>query len=749
MLVWGRSGYACAVALAIAVGGTTVSQGADFYELGTGLPENVSVWGVSPDGTVAVGHLGDDAFRWSRVYEFELITDGAAWGASELGVVVVGVHSGGGFRWSADTGAVTLPGLSDGAYSSARAVSADGVFVAGDSIVGGVSQACRWSGAGDVIGLGSLGSAGAKSWAYGISHDGGVVVGTTDTTRGREAFYWTAADGLVGLGELPGGEHFSGAYAVSADGTTVAGMVDTGSLEMFRWTAAEGMVPMGWVAWPWGVSGDGSRIVGVAIARGGRDSDGGRAEPLWMTVERLARDPFCSLDQLEVLTTRDSSPAFVWDQEHGIRFLKDVLETDYGLDLTGWQLVHAADISDDGSVIVGVGYNPDGQVAMWRAVLGDEPDPTVYRISGSVLDESGNGVPGVVLTGLPGSPSTHSNGEYTTWVGAGYTGTAVPVKEDYRFTPQQRSYDDIQEDVVAQDYVAAFGGAVQIFIGPDGACGDGACWCLDGGPWRASGQIERHVAPGVHTVSFMEVALWECPGDLTIQVRTGRTAAVTQEYWRHYCMLTLRTGPAGGGRVVAHAPADADGRCPRGAVVTLEAIPDAGMTVRGWQGAYLIPASGERTNTVTMNADKTVQVDFREVRPPPEYFTLSAQVVAGEGSLFPGAGSYEDGTAVALRADPAKGYRVRAWSGTDDDASTAAENTVTMDRNRDVSVAFEASPDGSGDHASNGSDLTRPDDGADAEREAGPAALGSCGFGVLPALAGILAALGIMRFVRR
>ncbi len=52
-----------------------------------------------------------------------------------------------------------------------------------------------------------------------------------------------------------------------------------------------------------------------------------------------------------------------------MRNLKQVLENDYGLDLTGWTLTYAGDISSDGNVIVGVGTNPDGDTEGWIAVL--------------------------------------------------------------------------------------------------------------------------------------------------------------------------------------------------------------------------------------------------------------------------------------------------------------------------------------------------------------------------------------------
>jgi hypothetical protein len=56
-----------------------------------------------------------------------------------------------------------------------------------------------------------------------------------------------------------------------------------------------------------------------------------------------------------------------------MRSVKDLLETDYGLSLTGWTLEFSGAISDDGLTIVGVGKNPSGNAEAWIAVI---PEPS-------------------------------------------------------------------------------------------------------------------------------------------------------------------------------------------------------------------------------------------------------------------------------------------------------------------------------------------------------------------------------------
>jgi probable HAF family extracellular repeat protein len=200
---------------------------------------------------------------------------------------------------------------------------------------------------------------GPYSRGTGISADGRVVVGNStsaaaydvDLTFGAvqystEAFRWVEGVGMVGLGDLPGGDFGSEANAVSGDGQVVIGRsaVASGSAA-FLWTAETGMVEIGGLL-PGGfsivnaVSFDGSIIVGSSATN----------------------DEF-------------DRAAIIWDEQNGVRNLKDVLQSDYGLNLTGWTLIDAVDISDDGQVIAGNGINPLGQSEGWVVRLEAVPEP--------------------------------------------------------------------------------------------------------------------------------------------------------------------------------------------------------------------------------------------------------------------------------------------------------------------------------------------------------------------------------------
>ena len=72
----------------------------------------------------------------------------------------------------------------------------------------------------------------------------------------------------------------------------------------------------------------------------------------------------------------------------------------------------------------------------------------------------------------------------------------------------------------------------------------------------------------------------------------------------------------------------------------------------------------------------------------PQY-TLTANVDGDHGQVQPTTGKYYAGTLVPVTATPDKGYRVAAWTGTDDDASHSAKNLVVLWSDRAVTVKFD------------------------------------------------------------
>lgn len=308
--------------------------------------------GVSADGSVVVGVSlsgngsgnADEAFRWTESGGMQGLGalpgedfDSAAEGVSDDGSVVVGSSYSEAFRWT-EAGGIEGLGFLPGAplpLSYVEDVSDDGSVVVGASLSGNGGEAFRWTEDGGMQGLGDLSGGDFYSFATATSADGSVIVGGSISENGGEAFLRTEAGGMEGLGDLPGSSVDAAAYGVSADGSVVVGIgLSENGYEAFRWTESNGMEGLGdlpgglFDGSAGGVSADGSIVIGQSHSENGYE-------------------------------------AFIWTEKEGMRSLKEVLESDYDLDLTGWTLVAALDISSDGRVIVGFGTNPNGDTEGW------------------------------------------------------------------------------------------------------------------------------------------------------------------------------------------------------------------------------------------------------------------------------------------------------------------------------------------------------------------------------------------------
>jgi len=319
-----------------------------------------------------------------------------AYGISADGSIVVGEsHSTLGweaFRWQ--NGVMTGLGDLPGSFFSSRAygVSTDGSVIVGESFSGpaGNVEGFRWQN-GVMTGLGDLPGSFFSSRAYGVSADGSVIVGESRSTSGYEAFRWTQEEGMVGLSDLTGFKRgYSVAYGVSADGSIIVGESASykGINEAFRWTQEEGMVDLGFLnesAEPidcesvaTAISADGSVIVGGStssrfIYEAFRWQDG-VMEGLCIAGSAYA----VSADGSVIVgATWFDRAAFIWDETNGARYLKDVLENECGLDLTGWTLERATGVSADGLTIVGYGTNPAGFTEGWIATI---PEPATFLL---------------------------------------------------------------------------------------------------------------------------------------------------------------------------------------------------------------------------------------------------------------------------------------------------------------------------------------------------------------------------------
>jgi probable HAF family extracellular repeat protein len=331
-------------------------QTGDFY--------SSQAMGISGDGLVVVGCADSlnpsirEAFRWTRSDGLVGIGDlvggeffSCAYGASNDGSVIVGVGRSDAdeeaFRWTEAAGMVSI---ASGLRSQAKDVSADGSVIVGWKTGLFNYEAFRWTEATGMVGLGTVDGA-VQSFAEGVSANGEIVVGWTNT----EGFRWTEPTGIEGLGDLDSLWPYpvSAAYGISPNGSVIVGEARNSdwSDEAFRLSESVGMEGLGILPGQFlnaasDVTADGSVIVGLPS----RYVEG---------------------------------EAFIWDEIHGLRSLKTVLEVDYGLDLSGWTLVAATSISDDGTMIVGYGVNPEGYTEGWVANLVDVLEVGIDIIPGN------------------------------------------------------------------------------------------------------------------------------------------------------------------------------------------------------------------------------------------------------------------------------------------------------------------------------------------------------------------------------
>jgi uncharacterized repeat protein (TIGR01451 family) len=73
-------------------------------------------------------------------------------------------------------------------------------------------------------------------------------------------------------------------------------------------------------------------------------------------------------------------------------------------------------------------------------------------ISGRITTDDGAPLEGVRMDGLPSVKWTDGNGEYSVYVGTGWSGTVRPFKAGFTFSPSSRTYTAITEGAPAQDY---------------------------------------------------------------------------------------------------------------------------------------------------------------------------------------------------------------------------------------------------------------------------------------------------------
>jgi hypothetical protein len=206
------------------------------------------------------------------------------------------------------------------------------------------------------------------------------------------------------------------------------------------------------------------------------------------------------------------------------------------------------------------------------------------------------------------------------------------------------------------------------------------------GQYAAGTAIHLRAAPGAgyHVGSWLGTSNDASSSADNGMAMPSAAATVTVNYVANPPCYGLHLSHTGAGGNPAAVPAWSD-TCPIGQYVEGEAIgltayPATGYHVAAWSGTDN-DASDALTNTLVMPAgDVAVTVSYTTC-----YQLALAHTGSGSNpSAFPissthcAAGQYVAGELITVTAAPATNYYVAAWSGTDNDASTALINTLVM-----------------------------------------------------------------------
>jgi len=123
-----------------------------------------------------------------------------------------------------------------------------------------------------------------------------------------------------------------------------------------------------------------------------------------------------------------------------------------------------------------------------------------------------------------------------------------------------------------------------------------------------------------------------------------------------------------------------------GTMLDLEAIAATGWQFDGWSGDLV---STDASESITMDADKTITATFSEVTTP--QFTLTITIV-GNGSVEVDGDTYtmpitvDEGTVLDLEAIATEGWQFDGWTG--DLVSNNANESITMNADKAVNATF-------------------------------------------------------------
>jgi hypothetical protein len=238
-----------------------------------------------------------------------------------------------------------------------------------------------------------------------------------------------------------------------------------------------------------------------------------------------------------------------------------------------------------------------------------------YIISGTIsVASSAAPLSGVVMDGLPGSPSTDASGYYEATVDCGWSGFVTPTMTRYVFSPSSRYYDDLSSDQAGQDYEAYPGWIISGSVKTGGDEGIGGVIITFSGvgtttTTSADGSYSHTVIEGwsgdatpfkiCYSFSPSSLSYSNLTSDQTGQDYTGALIQYT---------LTINSGKGG---TTEPSPGSHDYDC--GRLVEITATPDSGYEFSDWSGD--VPSGYENDNPLifTINLDISLTANFKRI----------------------------------------------------------------------------------------------------------------------------------------
>jgi uncharacterized delta-60 repeat protein len=235
-----------------------------------------------------------------------------------------------------------------------------------------------------------------------------------------------------------------------------------------------------------------------------------------------------------------------------------------------------------------------------------------YTISGTI--SAATPLSGVVMDGLPGSPTTDASGYYEATVDCGWSGIVTPTLTRHIFSPSNRSYDDLSSDQAGQDYEAypgwiisgsvkteadeGIGGVIITFSGVDTTTttstdGSYSHTVIEG--W--SGEATPYKI--CYSFSPSSLSYSNLTSDQSNQGYTGTLIQYT---------LTINSGKGG---TTQPSQGSYDYDC--GRLIEIIVTPDSGYEFSDWSGN--VPPGYENDNPLifTINSDISLTANFKKI----------------------------------------------------------------------------------------------------------------------------------------